>query len=77
MLLAHSKCILFVTYFIALIYFTSYTALYPFVTINATALHIPRGTAGEGDKDLYSVVDWNHMSILAYQLLCGCKLESL
>lgn len=41
MLLAHSKCILFVTYFIALIYFISYIALHPFIIIYATAQHIP------------------------------------
>lgn len=29
------------------------------------------------DKDQYNVVDWNHVSIVAYQLFHGSKLESL
>lgn len=37
----------------------------------------PRGTVGMDDKDQYSVVDWNHVSIVAYQLCYGSKLESL
>lgn len=75
MVLAHRKCVLLVTSLLH--YFTSYIALYPFVVIYAAALHIPKGTADMGDKDLYSVVDWNRMSFLTYHLFYGYKLESL
>lgn len=67
MLLAHSKCILFVTYFTALIYFISHIALHPFIIYICHCTVHPRGTVSMDD----SVVDWNRVSIVAYQLFYG------